>query len=69
MNENEYKLNKALEILALFIYAMLTIATCAAVWNSRPGVSVSIFAILLFLANGYVVYRKVKKLTDEEHED
>lgn len=49
-----------IKILLLFIYALVTIATCAAVWNSKPDVSISIVAAILLLANGYLIYRGAK---------
>lgn len=51
-----------LKIVILFLYALATIMTCAAVWNSRPGAFISIVAVLLLLANGYVIYRGAKGL-------
>lgn len=47
---------------ALFLYGIITVATCAAVWNSHPSGTVAVVAGLLLLANGYVIYRKAKAL-------
>ena len=57
-------MKKFLESLALVLYELITIATCAAVWNSRPGAFISIVAVVLFATNGYIIYRKAKKLTE-----
>lgn len=51
-----------LEVLAVLMYGLLTIATCSAVWNSKPVPTLSVFAGLLMLANGFVIYRSVKEL-------
>lgn len=51
-----------LKVLALFIYAALTIATCAAVWNSGQGATLYVIAGILFCVNGYIIYRKATKL-------
>ena len=52
------------KVLSLVLYAMITIATCAAAWNGRPGTTISIAAGILLAVNGYVIYRKVKKLKE-----
>ncbi len=54
-----------LEIFALFIYGLLTIITCSAVWNSRPGAFISIVALALFGVNGYIIVRKAMKLSKD----
>ena len=51
-----------LKVLALFAYAFLTIATCAAVWNSGQGATLYVIAGLLFCTNGYIIVRKALKL-------
>lgn len=47
------------------LYAIVTIITCAAVWNSKPGAFIAIVAVLLLGANGYVAYRFLKEKKDE----
>lgn len=46
---------------ALVLYAILTIATCAGVWNYCPEATIKVFAGLLFAANGFAIYRLWKK--------
>lgn len=53
------------KVLGLFAYAILTIATCVGVWNSHPDGWLIGVSVTLFLVNGYIVYRKVKKLLYE----
>ena len=52
-----------LQIVALFVYALITIATGSAVWNSHPSGTIAVFACLLMLANGYVIYRKAMAMS------
>ena len=47
---------------ALVIYGILTVATCAAVWNVETKHVLDVVAGLLFLANGYVIYRAAKSI-------
>lgn len=44
------------KVLALFIYAILTIATCAGVWNSHPGAWLAVAAALLFASNATLIF-------------
>ena len=62
-------LSDFLRLAALFIYGALTIATCAAVWNSKPRAAVSVFSALLLLANAYVIYRKAKRFGKDDSTD
>ena len=53
-----------LKVLALFAYGMITIITCAAVWNSFPGAFISTVAAILMAVNGYIIYRKATRLKE-----
>lgn len=53
---------KFLRVAGIAIYALLTIATCAAVWGANVETAVKVFAGLLFIANGFVIYRFVRQL-------
>ena len=53
-----------LKVLSLVAYAIATIITCSAVWNSAPGAFISLVALALFGVNGYVIYRKAKALKE-----
>lgn len=54
------------KMVALIIYAMLTIITCAGVWNSEPEGFVKGCAVLLLIANGISIYSHAKKLKRED---
>jgi hypothetical protein len=60
---------KFLRVVGIAIYALLTIATCVAVWVSKAEPSVKIFAGLMFAANGFVIYRFVRQLKIEREEE
>ena len=60
--ENKNQIAMWLKVLALFAYALITIITCAAVWNTAPGAFISLVAVALFATNGYIIYRKATKL-------
>lgn len=55
------KYKKTIEVAALVLYVFATIITCAAVWNSSPGAFISIVAAALFVANGFIIYRELRK--------
>lgn len=57
-------IKKFLKIAALAVYALLTIATCAGVWNYCPEAAVKWFAFALFVCNGFSIYRHAKRLKD-----
>lgn len=57
-----------LKVLAIFAYALVNIITCSAVWNSAPGAFISVVALVLLLADGYVVYRAVKEIKGDPEE-
>lgn len=52
-----------LNVAALILYGIATIATCAGVWNN-PDANPALYVIagILFLANGYVIYRRAKEM-------
>lgn len=54
------------KVVVLIIYAMLTIITCAGVWNNEPEGFVKVCAVLLFIANGISIYSHAKKLKRED---
>lgn len=51
-----------LKPLAVALYVLVTIITCAAVWNSKPGAFISIIAAVLLAVNGYIAYGAAKGL-------
>lgn len=58
-----------LKILAIFLYVAITIITCSAVWNSKPGAFISIVAVILMAVNGYIAYRYGKELEFTKKDD
>lgn len=52
-----------LNVAALILYGIATIATCSAVWNNKDAKPVLyVIAGLLFLANAFVIYRRAKEM-------
>ena len=64
--ENKSRLEKGLKVLAIFVYALITIITCAAVWNAGGGAFLSVVAFALLASNGYMIYNEVKKLKEDK---
>ena len=50
---------------ALFLYGLITVATCAAVWNAETKPALDVIAGLLLALNGYVIYRKATAMSKE----
>lgn len=66
MNEqNQKNVSAGVKVLILFLYALLTIATCAAVWSFCPEVFVKLLAGALFACNGFAIYKLAKKVHKE----
>ena len=59
-----------LNVAALILYGIATIATCSAVWNN-PDANPAHYVIagILFLANGYVIYRRARAMEKEIKEN
>ena len=52
-----------LNVVALVLYGIATVATCSAVWNNKDAKPVLyVIAGLLFLANAFVIYRRAKEM-------
>lgn len=59
-----------LNVAALILYGIATIATCSAVWNNKDAKPVLyVIAGLLFLANAFVIYRRAKSMEKEIKEN
>lgn len=61
--------NVLIKTIALFLYGLITVVTCAAVWDSKPKVFISVVAALLLALNGYVIFRKAKAMEKEIKEN
>lgn len=52
-----------LNVAALVLYGLATIATCSGVWgNPDANPALYVVAGLVLLANGYVIYRRAKEM-------
>ena len=63
--DNKLRLAYALTIAAIAIWAMLTIITCAGVWNFDPEGFVKWAALALLICNGLVIFFYGKRLNKE----
>ena len=61
-NENKKRMVLGLDVLAIVVAALAVIAVCAGVWNYCPEPFVKVLAGVLFLADGYLIYRFAKKI-------
>ena len=61
MNEqSKHNMNRGLGMLLIIIWAMLTIATCAMVWNFIPAILNSLVALGLFAFNSVAIVQKFR---------
>lgn len=60
---NKERMKLGLRVLLLFIWALLTIATCAAVWNLVKDVTLIIASVLLFGFNAIAIHKAAKMLS------
>lgn len=58
-----------LNVAALFIYGIITVVTCAAVWNAETKDVLDAVAWLMLIANAYVIYRGAKALAEKIKEN
>lgn len=63
--DNKLRLAYGLKIAALAIWAMLTIITCAGVWNFDPEGFVKWAVLALLICNGLVIFFYGKRLKKE----
>ena len=64
---NKSRIAKGVKIIALITYGMLTIATCAGVWNFCPERAVKLFSAALLIANCGAIWCLAKTIkTDEQ---
>ena len=67
MNEfNKGNMKWGLKVLLIFVWAILSIATCAMVWNFVPSVLGKVAALALFWFNGVDVVQKGRALSKKE---
>ena len=63
--DNNSRIAKGIKVIALAVYGLLAIATCAAVWNYCPEPAVKWFAGALFVFNGISIYLHAKNIKTE----
>ena len=68
-NDNKYRIGLGLKVIALLLWAFLTIATCAGVWNFCKETTVIIASVALLIVNGYAILRKALAIKPKELED
>lgn len=67
MNEfNKGNMKWGLKVLLIFVWAILSIATCAIVWNFVPSVLGCIAAAGLFVFNAVAIIKEGKSLSKKE---
>ena len=62
------RMRQALEYFLIFIWVMLTIMTCAAVWNLVSDVTLIIASVLLFGFNAVAIKKAVKVISKLDKE-
>jgi len=55
--DNKNRIAMGITVVLMVIWGLLTIATCAGVWNYCPEKSVKVFSILLMAFNGLAIWR------------
>lgn len=53
----------------MFIWAILTIMTCAAVWNFVTSPALIVAAVLLFGSNGVAIWKAIRLLSKLDKEE
>lgn len=55
--DNKNRIAMGITVILMAVWALLTIATCAGVWNHCPEKAVKVFAFLLMAFNGVAIWR------------
>lgn len=63
--ENKDRLKLGLDVLAIVVACIVVIAVCAGVWNYCPEPFVKVLAGVLFVADGYLIYRFAKRIHEK----
>ena len=64
--DNKSRIAKGIKVVLLALYGLLTIATCAGVWNFCPESAVKWFAGILGLCNAGVIFYLAKTIKTDE---
>lgn len=54
------------KVLAIFIYAIVTVVTCVAVWNSCPEATPKVLSCVLLVCNFAAIVSIVKKMLNAD---
>ncbi len=63
--DNKDRIRKGLKMLFLFVWALLTVAVCSAVWTFVPEVAIKVAAGALFAANVVEIVKLRKRISKE----
>ena len=64
--DNQIRIKKGLKVVTLAVYGLLTIITCAGVWNFCPETSVKWFTGVLMACNALSIYYYAKNIKTGE---
>lgn len=64
--DNKSRTRQFLQMLAVFVYASLTIGTVATALNSKPGAFLTVVSLLTLVCNGVICYLAGKKIAKDE---
>lgn len=64
--DNKDRIKKGLKMAFLFVWALLTIAICSAIWSFVPEVTLKIAAGGLFIANAVEIVKLGQRISKEE---
>lgn len=62
--DNKSRLKEGLEYILVFVWAIITIMTCSAVWRCVLDPTFIVTAILLFGFNAIAIVKAVKKINE-----
>lgn len=63
--DNKDRIKKGLKMTFLFVWALLTVAVCSAVWTFVPEVAIKVAAGALFAANVVEIVKLGKRISKE----
>ncbi len=64
--EDNFKLKQAGKYFLIALWVMLTIITCAAIWNAALEPFVLVSSILLFISNGFIARKLIRWVSKEK---
>lgn len=54
---------------ALFLYGIITVATCGTIWGTETVPILNVLAGLILPLNGYVIYRKAMAMSHKNEKE